>query len=687
MLRDAGGSLWGTLVFALALLSPGYCLGHWLELDAAAQGGFRRRGLREQMAWSVVLSFAATLPLVAVVWLGGMLAAEVVLVAIGVLAVVLFLRNRPVVDVSRREALVWGSIGGAWVVVVIFSLIDVGTGARLFMSVTSYDHGLRTAFVDAVMRTGVVPVNPVYWPGHDTPLRYYYFWYVTCGVVGRIAHISARQALVASCVWPVVGVGAMLALYGRYLLGWRGEVLWRRWGIGVALLSVTGLDLPVVIFNRLAGGTISGDMEWWSIDMVTSWVDTFLWVPHHAAALVCCLLCLLLLWMASGEVLRKQRVAMAAIAGVSFAGAFGLSTYVAVATAGIVGCWVVWRLFCEGRVRLLAAAGIAALVAGLALGPYVAQLMQHEAGQTQQTARHVLGLGVREMLDPEMLLPLFQRMQRVHPVRAREIVALILLVPGYAIELGFFAVVLWLAQRQREARSNGESTLLFWAWSGLAVASFVRSQVIVTNDYGMRASLLLQFFLLLLGIGVLAGSSGWLRKALLGLAAIGVCGSIYQVAMLRTFVGWSEAHGDPAMRELAERNYALRDAYAALQGRVPREARVQYDSAAGGYFVDAQMLNVGHQVIAEQKGCNVSFGGEMSACAAVGSGVDQLFPGPGQRVPAAADAAGLCQGLGVEYLVATQWDEAWKTPEGWVWHLPAVVERPGVRVVMCTAFP
>jgi len=541
--------------------------------------------------------------------------------------------------------------------------------------------------VDAVMRTGVVPVNPLYWPGHDAPLRYYYFWYVTCGVVGRIAHISARQALVASCVWPVVGVVAMLALFGRYLLGWRGEVLRRRWWIGVALLSVTGLDLPVVIFNRLAGGTISGDMEWWSIDMVTSWADTFLWVPHHAAALVCCLLCLLLLWMAIDEARRAQRIAMAAIAGLSFAGAFGLSTYVAVAAVGIVGCWVVWRLFYVDRGRVLAAVGIAALVAGVSLGPYVAQLLQHEAGQTQQTAGHVLGLGVREMLDPEMLLPLFQKMQVVHPVRAREIVALLLLVPGYAIELGFFAAVLWLAQRKRGVRSEGQRALLFWTWSGLAVASFVRSQVIVTNDYGIRASLLPQFFLLLLGVGVLAESSGWLRRALLGLAAIGVCGSVYQVVMLRTFVGWGEAHGDPAMRELVERNYALRDAYSMLQGRIPRDARVQYDSAAGGYFVDAQMLNVGHQVIEEEKGCNVSFGGEASACAAIDGAVGRLFAGRGQGAPSAADAIGLCKGLGAEYLVATKWDETWKAQGGWVWQLPAVVERPGVRVVSCTSYP
>ncbi len=678
MLRDAGGSLWGTLVFALALVSPGYCAGWWADLR-----GFRTRGLMEQVAWSVALSFGlGTLPLVAIVWLGGMVAGEVVLVVLGVVAGVIFWRHRPPVDVSRREFRLGLIAVAGWTALVLLSLVDWGIGSRLWMSVTSYDHGLRTAFVDAVMRTGVPTVNPLYWPGQDVSLRYYYFWYVTCGVVGRLAHISARQALIASCVWPVFGIGAMLALFERYMLGWGGEELRRKWSISIVLLAVTGLDIFVAVFNGFSS-SFQGDMEWWSIDHVASWVDTFLWVPHHAAALICCLLAMLLLWMGSEEERRKVRVKMAVIAGISLAGAFGLSTYVAVATGLVLAGWVCWEMFPERKVRMLECVCVAALVAGVTLLPYLLQLL-HSSG-AGGTSAHVLGFGVRQMLDPDLLsgVTAIELLKLHHPFAATQVVAGVLLVPGYVIEFGFFAVVLVVMQRRRGLIEDGERTLLVWVWVGLVAATFVRSRVIATNDYGLRAILLPQFLLLPLAVGVFERSAGWLRRVLIGLAVIGVCGSVYQVAMLRAFLPWQEKHGNPLMADLAERNYALRAAYAALRGRMPESARVQYDISEGGYFGAARMLENNHQAISSEEPCNVSFGGDVARCRGIQRGIDRLFPGKWEMAPSAAEAGALCDALGADALVATRWDGVWGDSDGWVWKLPAVVEQPEVRVVAC----
>ena len=679
MLRDAGGSLWGTLVFALALVTPGYCAGWWLDVCR-----FRTRRLREQMAWSVALSFGVgTLPLVGIVWLGGIMAGEVALVASGVVAVVIFWRHRPCVDVSPREFRAGALLAIAWLAIVVFSLIDLGSGTRLWMSVTSYDHGVRTAFVDAVMRTGVPAIDPLYWPGHDATLRYYYFWYVTCGVVARLAHISARQALIASCVWPLFGVAAMLALFGRYMLAWRGDRFRRRWWISVALLSVTGLDIFMAVFNGLSSRFL-GDMEWWSIDHVASWVDTFLWVPHHAAALICCLLAMLMLWMAGGKPSTRERVKLALIAALSLAGAFGLSMYVAAATGLLLAAWICWSAMFEKSQKILAPAAFATLVAGLILTPYLVQLLHHEPGAGTGVNR-VLGFGIRQMMDPGLLqgVAVIRRLQVSHPFGAVQLVAGVLLIPGYVIEFGFFGVVLVLMQRSQTEKTDGEKTLLLWTWIGLVAATFLRSRVIATNDYGLRAILLPQFLLLLLAVGMLERSSGGLRRALLGLAVIGICGSVYQVVMLRTFLPWHEKHGDTLMADLAERNYALRDAYSALKDRIPVTARLQYDVSDGGYFGQAQMLQVNHQVITEGKNCNVSFGGEASACAGIEAGVGRLFPTRGQQAPSAAEAVGLCDAIGAEALVATRWDSAWGTLDGWVWRLPVLVETSDVRIVAC----
>jgi hypothetical protein len=669
------------VVFAVAFLAPGYVAG-WV-LDVA---DFRRRSGAEQAAWSVALSFGiGTILIVAAVWGGGVAAVGFALVGLSLVGVILWVRSGlRLGKIALRDGLMLAG----WTLLVVLSLVDIGVGPRLWMSVTTYDHSVRTAFVDAVMRTGVAPVNPLYWPGHDAALRYYYFWYVTCAVVAKLAHISARQAFIASCVWPAFAVVGMLALYGKYLLGWSGAELRSRTRLSVVLLTITGLDVLVTLFNWLAGGATPGDMEWWSIDQVTSWMDTFLWVPHHAAALVCCLLSFLLIWMARVELRRGRRVVLGVVAGVSFASAFGLSTYVAIGFSLVMVAWLVRLLFVrrgdgEAR-RMFVVTAVAMVIAAVALGPYVAQLLRQapEAGAARE---HVLTLEVRQMLDPDMLAnaPGLVRLGANHAFARIEISALILLLPGYVVELGFFALAMVLALRLPR-KTEGERALLFLFFASLISVSFLRSTVISTNDYGVRASLIAQFLAVLLAVRVWETSGKWWRKALLGLAVIGVCGTVYQAVALRVFLPWQQLHGNPAMRDLAEHNYALRDAYAIFDERSPRSARIQYDDSWGGYFDDTQMLNARRQIVAASAGCKSGFGGEMGPCEDIFQAVQALFPRPGEKAPSAQKATSLCERAGIQYLVATQWDPVWSDARGWPWQLPAVVATPDVRIVACT---
>ena len=675
--RDLAAGLWGTLVFALPMLAPGYLLLGWLHR------GEPSHGLREQLAWSIALSLSAgTLLQVALVWWFGVIATGYVLVALAVVAAALFLRRRPPVHLHRREVVLGLTLLLGLIAFVFLSLVDIGYGPHLWMSVTVYDHSVRTAFVSAVMRTGVPPANPLYWPGQAAPLRYYYFWYVSCAVVARVAHISARQALIASCVWPPIGIVAMLALYGRHLLGWTGAVLRRNLTLAIALLSVTGLDLLCILGARLGGEPLPGDMEWWSITPVASWADTFLWVPHHVAALVACLLTLLLLSMAAHQA-DAHRHRLAILAGVSFAASFGLSTYLAAATALVIAAWLLWSLFHHDRLRLWRNSAVAAAVALALLAPYLAQLLHRAPGARASGA--VFAPGIRSMIapDPLLTLPLLRAVRAAHPFATTQIAALLLLVPGYIAEFGFFAAVLALAlySRRHRPRSAAESTLLVWSIAGLFAATFVRSQVIATNDFGIRAALLPQFFLLLLAVPVLQQSHRWLRSALLGLAIVGVAGTLYQGTMLRLYLPWHELHADPAVTDLSERNAALADAFAAFDARIPGNARLQY-AIAPGYAGFASMIHADHQLIVGDAGCDSSFGGDPAVCPAIQQTIAQLYlehlPSPAGR-----EAAALCSHLGAQYLVATRWDAVWNSPQGWVWTLPGVIARPSVRIVAC----
>ena len=679
-----GGSLWGTAVFALAMFAPGYCAA-WLTNVC----GFRERGLREQMAWSVALSLGVgTIFFVALVWVVGVAVSGWVLVALAVAAGWMMRRSVVRVDFTRGQAIGFGLVFGLWVVVVIGSLVDWPHGTGLAMSVTTYDHSVRVAMVGAVMRTGVVPVNPLYWPGHDAALRYYYFWYVICGIVARLAHISARQALIASCVWPMFAVGALLALFGRYLLGWRDVILRKRWWMSIALMSVTGLDILMVLLAMSAGGQPDGDMEWWSIDQVTSWADTFLWVPHHAASMVCSMLCLLLLWMGSCELRTNERMKLAVLAGLSFASGFGLSTYVGAATAMVATAWLVWRLFSADRVRTLAACAVSGAVGLVTLTPYLMQLLQKQPGDTKG-AGSVLKFGVRMMFTPELLMNIrwLKGLAVHHDFAAHQIAATLLLPLGYFFELGFFGIVLlmvmWRFARKKE-RGTGESTLLFWTMVGLACTTFLRSQVIATNDYGTRASLLFQFCLLLLGVEVLVRCSRGAKIWLMGFALVGVVGTIFQVTALRLSLPWQEAIHDPEIGgDLERRDYVLRDLWAELDEKIPANARVQYGVEDNDYGVQARMIQARRQVISGDDGCDTAFGGEASKCLGILDKIGQLFPAQGKPTVAAEQASGLCKAIGAQYLIVTRWDPVWQDQQDWVWQMPVVVDRPEARAVAC----
>ena len=677
MFRDICGSVCGTLAFACALFAPGYVTAHFTNVCE-----FRSRSLREQLAWSIVLSFGVgTIATVSAVWLSGVTGGAVVLVAFTLLAVIIAVRARPDIHNKWSTAVPYFLLGASLCVVVIGSLVDVGIDSRLYMSVTAYDNALRTAFVDTVLRTGVPPASPVYWPGHDAPMHYYYFWYVVCAVVAKLAHISARQALIASSAWSVFGVLAALALFGRHLLDWRGAELRRRWWTAVGLIAVTGFDGLIALVVYLHSQTVARDIEWWSLDQVTSWADTFLWVPHHAAALVCCVGSLLLIWISIRQISPKAMWAPTILAGVSFAGAFGLSTYIAVGMLTVTAALMIRECLSGNFRRCLRTSLAASSTAAIVLGPYIYQLLTPQQG-ARQSAGHVLAFGIRELLPPAVLLgaPGLRVLNETHPHAARELSAALLLAPSYILELGFFAFALLGLQRQRE-KTEGERALMFLTWTGLVAVSIVRSQVIAMNDYAIRASLLPQFFLLLVGVLALQRSRSLPRVFLTGALSIGAAGSVYQVLLLRFYLPIHEHEGVPAYADLSYRNYALRTAYADMQRRVAQGVRIQFNVPNSSYVGFAHLGNVGRQVIVEDTRCNDSFGGEITPCAGIQKTVAELFSG--EQLLSAGRTKDLCGAIGAEYLVATSWDPVWKRQGSWPWTLPSVVTTPDVRVVAC----
>jgi hypothetical protein len=702
--------------------------------------------------------------LTAVCWVGVICAAGFV----GLMARELWLRkdSRLSSGVGRWPTLIAVGIALIWLLFVVTELVDVGVGSHLYLSVTVFDHALRAAFTDAVLRTGVPPANPIYWPGHAAPMRYYYFWYVLVAVAARLAGATARQAMIASSAWSGFGLSSVVALYCKNFLGVRmgsnpSRKTKTRWivhleglrrnpprvGIALGMLLVTGLDILPVIAKALARMPTDGDMEWWSGNSVCSWVDSMLWVPHHVAGLVCCLTGFLLVWMSKGQT-GVRRWGGGVLAGLVFASAFGLSTWIAIAFALVMIVWMAWAMVWErdsrGRVAVLL---LAAAVTSVVLMPYLAEL--HGDASEMATlnaasgayeinpqaagglgAAHLMGFTIRPIIAVDSLngWEWIAHMARVHPAAESVVAGILLLVPGYFVELGFYGVVLGVAlwAMRRGRLDEAGRTVAVLSVAGLAVPTFLRSTVIANNDFGLRSSLIMQFFLLLLAVlwweggldvtkqdetiqsgTVLFGRNRWLHRTMIVMAGLGLAGTIYQSVVLRVYLPVEERLGDPQAKGLSGWAMALRQGFDAMDARVAKNAVVQYNSAqTEEYFSLAQALSVRRQTVRGQSGCGAEFGGDVGQCQRIEQDVAHLFgakllkpginsehlefgPTPGSlstagRAPSADEARALCGRLSVSYLVATRWDAVWADPQGWVWTLPEVVDTYNIRVIDCT---
>jgi len=109
------------------------------------------------------------------------------------------------------------------------------------------------------------------------------------------------------------------------------------------------------------------------------------------------------------------------------------------------------------------------------------------------------------MIPPDGLMGsrIFQSLATGHPSAAPNLARLLLLLPGYALELGFFFAVFLIylipAWRKRTPLTAAQRSLVFIAAVTAPVMSFIRSGVLQTNDFGWRAALFVQFPMLLLG--------------------------------------------------------------------------------------------------------------------------------------------------------------------------------------------
>ena len=290
--------------FAIYFVPPGYLLASLTQI-----ADFRMRSLPERLLWSVSLS--TPLAILLSVQMGrhfSPIISNMFVYALGIAFVLLVIAQAlrgqffSAAEWDRPTRYVALAMAG-FAAYCLLATVGIQVGHRLFESVTSGDWGVRVPLVSAAIRGHVPPYNPFYGiDGKATPLRYYYYWYVLCGQLGRILHATPRAILTASTVWAGLALFSTLFLCFKYLfhptVDEKTTSLRRICLLSLPVSCILGMDLiPIIIGFFLHPVKVFTDVDGWRsrAEFSPSFHTAILYAPHHVAGLVCCMMGYLLL--------------------------------------------------------------------------------------------------------------------------------------------------------------------------------------------------------------------------------------------------------------------------------------------------------------------------------------------------------------------------------------------------------
>jgi len=602
--QDLLGIFIACLLFVFILIVPGYVIGHISDVFE-----FRKRQSFVQIGIASLLS-ASISPVL--FFLAFRLVSEtfayLVLIIFAATFIVVIIRTqalqRLLMEIStNRPAKTGLVIAVVWSILAALFLADIHWGNRLYYNIVAYDYSTRVSVINAITRTGVPPVNPSYFPGSPQPLtQLYYFWYILCSLVDKMGGslVDARASLIASVIWSGLILASAIALFTRIRNTSKdGKTIWRNAFIGMGLLLVSGLDIfPssfYVLFPKfLTGRIFEGDIEQWN-EQITAWIGGVVWTPHHVISMLACILAWILI--ASNRTGNWSRqIGVSLIAGLALGSAFGLSVWLTFIFIVFWGIWFIIRLTQRESLKQLWTMVLPGVFMVVSILPFLLDLLNGvEGGVTG--GQFPLALNVRAFYPLEFITI-------TSPTLERMLIYLLALPVNYFIELGFFLVVgiIWFQNCRRDQISNNPLAMAEMALftTTAVLVTFLRSTVIVNNDFGWRGWMFGQFILVFWGVDVIQllqtkgvsskivifqkhRSPEKVRKFLSILITIGVITTFYDAFFLRAWPMLIDTGiaGFPRVlspdNHLGERTLATRDAYSFIDKNVPPADIVQFD--------------------------------------------------------------------------------------------------------------
>lgn len=665
-LQDLAGLLAAVALAVPVLVLPGAFLARTtglLDFDIRGAG---------QRLFIAVLVGVAVVPLVAslVARFAGLTIALVVVLVLAAAGVAVARERLMPAWSGRTFAMIAAAVG-----VLALSVVDLAAGGRLYPSLLMIDLVKHAAFTRAIVETGVTPpADPFFL--RTGAASYYYFFYTPAALIERLGHgvIDSRMAFAGLIPWvalATVGLGDLV--YEK--AGLARRAVERRVPLLLILMSTAGFQLVFVVMFWLKGETWR-EQSGWLNDMVASFLTSVIWVPHHVAAFLAAWVGLLAIVEATERRERARKLCGIALAGAAFASTAGLSIWVAIGGIATVGAWFFLSLSERrwDRVWNIVASGIVALVLILP---------------------HLIDLGTNRDFGAfpiEFRVRFFALADAVSGAigGGQSLVRLVMLPLNYFWEAALLfagAAVFWLRNRPAAVhRSEVARLLTISAVVSIFIGSFFAA-AIANNDLGWRVLLFAQFSAVLWSAHVLwpfwqrtggrfapVAQFRFVPRPMVALMALGLLGGVHDVAMLRAHVLVNQGH--PAgHRHDAAVMFDERSAYGWLAAMQRHDTVVQHNPdvvrAFGFGLYGRQRTAVSdlHQA--------VLFGAAPGAVADRLDGIVPVFAG-GLSAEAVKRQLAVA---GVDAVIVTSRDGAWKAHAAWVFASPALHVRDNLRIV------
>jgi hypothetical protein len=272
----------------------------------------------------------------------------------------------------------------------------------------------------------------------------------------------------------------------------------------------------------------------------------------------------------------------------------------------------------------------------------------------------------------------------------------------YALEFGFFALIVPLYLRRERHRPAGLVRQRHMAWMMLAVClltlSILQSNTSGSNDLGWRGMLVVQFVLLIWAAPLVdevffrresAAGAGlqarWVKISLASTLALGVAGTALQLALLRSYAPLADSGKIVRSEEIlgaprfGERTYWLRVGFSQLEKLTNPSNVVQYNPI-GDEVLIAHLYST-RQAVTGDDNCGSVFGGDAGQCRKAVPYFVAVFNNPDSVRNWNMDR--FCNAFGVHVLVATDADSVWYDANSWVWTQPLLVANPMMRAITC----